>query len=285
MIARIGAATAAGPHRVDIERRQIVTPLTERPVPDLSLHRRTDADLDHPARIDQSLLDGVIKHRAVGVISGRNFRAMCRRARRNAPAPIRPRRVAPVRAAAARLSRARRPAPPDVKSFRPASRSAARLSGMSPSAIAKSPISARSQRRRIDPERPDGRHRPACGSRGGSPAGPSRVPARLVVPISNGMPATVNAASRPAREIPRKPGGVAKVGVPAIFNSRQLGDMASPMATPGFGRWSVWSKAFTAGTEGLSSWRGAHPVPRRTRDNGEERPRHPKRHAKAALTM
>ena len=43
--------------------------------------------------------------------------------------------------------------------------------------------------------------------------GPKRAPLRLVVPMSNGMPAIWNAASPGDRDRPRKVDGVAKVGV------------------------------------------------------------------------
>src|SRR5689334_2536047 len=46
--------------------------------------------------------------------------------------------------------------------------------------------------------------------------GPNLAPARLVVPMSKGIPATQNAAPRSWRVIPRKPGDVAKVGVSAM---------------------------------------------------------------------
>ena len=41
--------------------------LADRPVVDVRLHRRADADLHHAARIDQPLLDRVIEHRAVRI--------------------------------------------------------------------------------------------------------------------------------------------------------------------------------------------------------------------------
>src|ERR1700675_1617451 len=39
----------------------------DRPVVNLASHGRADADLDHPARLDQPLFDGVIEHRAVTI--------------------------------------------------------------------------------------------------------------------------------------------------------------------------------------------------------------------------
>ena len=50
--------------------------------------------------------------------------------------------------------------------------------------------------------------------------GPSRAPARLVVPISSGTPATTNSAPGSLRVMPRKPGAVAKVGTSVIVYGR-----------------------------------------------------------------
>ncbi len=45
--------------------------------------------------------------------------------------------------------------------------------------------------------------------------GPSRAPARLVVPMSSGTPATINSVAGSLQAIPRNPGAVAKVGTAA----------------------------------------------------------------------
>ncbi len=41
--------------------------LVDRPIPDIALDRGADADLDHPARIDQPLGDGVVEDRAMTI--------------------------------------------------------------------------------------------------------------------------------------------------------------------------------------------------------------------------
>ncbi len=61
------AATAAGLELVDLRGGDDGDAAFDRPVVNLALHGRADADLDHPARLEQAFLDGVVEHRAVTV--------------------------------------------------------------------------------------------------------------------------------------------------------------------------------------------------------------------------
>ena len=61
------AATAAGLELVNLGGGDDGDAAPGRPVVDLAPHRRADADLDHPARLDQPFFDGVVEHRTVAV--------------------------------------------------------------------------------------------------------------------------------------------------------------------------------------------------------------------------
>ena len=61
------AATAAGLELVNVGGGEDGDAALDRPVVNLAPHGRADADLDHPARLEQPFFDGVIKHRAVTI--------------------------------------------------------------------------------------------------------------------------------------------------------------------------------------------------------------------------
>ena len=143
---------------------------------------------------------------------GRNCRARCRHARRNAPA----RACRPRAATSARSSGSVMPCSPPSASRWPISAACCSIS-----------VQARGNIAEREPQIADIREVKVAGSTqnsGCAPSvsmrlarrmacGPSRAPARLVVPISSGTPATTKSASRSLRVTPRKPGGIANVGV------------------------------------------------------------------------
>ena len=106
-----------------------------------------------------------------------------------------------------------------------------RLFGISPSAMRKSPMSATDCAAGSIHQwgwSPSTSMRLACRIA----AGPKRAPLRLVVPISNGIPAMQNEASVPRRSIARKLGGSAKVGTVAIHCGDEAKDRSRDRARP-----------------------------------------------------
>jgi len=154
-----------------------------------------DTHLHHAARRDQPFLDGVPEHRAMGenpakiILTGAQMRINMERPQRFPDAFILAGAIGRARCCLRHQKRR------DGRGLRPVLRSVPGFFSISPSAISNSPRSERSS---------DAGGAPVIGCRSSvniraaarMARGPSRGPARLVVPISSGKPAMQKAKPR-----------------------------------------------------------------------------------------